>query len=256
MSRLVRTVQRLIFVPPSCDSEGLRMLWSDMCCSLCHVCGATSVRPSSHQISLIWCSSHRCVQGRLCAGVCLPVQEALLAGETAAAAAALSLNYLEKAGLLVCLFQHWPTTPTPSSITVASTLVLKPVCSSSGCKSFQALVVPLFLHLSPLSLPFPSLFSCSQLQHLQLPSSCCSPQKWKDRGGCGQEQTWSVSSIFVCHLTRSFLHCWFLQLLLCGNGAPTGRYCTLPEQTFSSLPLKCPFCMSSWKNGAFCCPTT
>lgn len=160
------------------------------------------------------------------------------------------------AGLLVCLFQHWPTTPTPSSITVASTLVLKPVCSSSGCKSFQALVVPLFLDLSPLSLPFPSLFSCSQLQHLQLPSSCCSPQKWKERGGCGQEQTWSVSSFFVCHLTRSFLHCWFLQLLLCGNGAPTGRYCTLPEQTFSSLPLKCPFCMSSWKNGAFCCPTT
>lgn len=59
------------------------------------------------------------------------------------------------AGLLVCLFQYWTTAPTPSSITVSSTLVLKPVCSSSGCKSFQALVVPLFSHLSLLSSPFP-----------------------------------------------------------------------------------------------------
>lgn len=145
---------------------------------------------------------------------------------------------------MVFLFQHWTPPPTPSSITVASTLVLKPVCSSSGCKSFQALVVPLFLHLC-----FPSsrALSCSFYDILH---PAVALRNEKREGVWTRANTGSVKSIFVCHLTCSFLHCWFLQLLLCGNGAPTGCYCRLPEQTFSPLPLKCPFCMSSWKNSS------
>lgn len=124
------------------------------------------------------------------------------------------------------------TQPHPLKYPVACRLLLKPVCSSPGCKSFLVLVVPL-LHPPP-----PLLFSlCLNCSLFRLPPSWWSSENWKQSGVEGRKrrgvQGLSLSAIWVIFFPF-IVQLQLLQPVFWWNGALCDHCCTVQEQTFSS----------------------